>query len=176
MRTPTRLSGLLLGLLMGLLSAATAHAASITVNPSTVAVGGTVTVTGDVLDSTGQPGCQVPGTVILLSGAFAGQGSFMNQDVEANVGADGKFSAQATILAGVSPGTYPITGRCGGGNLGVQATLVVTSAGLPSTGSGGLFNARASGRQAQFALASVLILASISALLVGGWLRSPRRR
>lgn len=169
MRTPLRIVGLMFGLVTGLVLVATAGAASITVSPTSVPVGGTVTVSGDVLAPGGQPGCTVPGTVTLISGAFAGQGSFMNQDVETTAGADGKFSVQATILSGVAPGTYTITGRCGGGNLGVQATLVVTAAGLPSTGSGGVMNANSAGRAAGFPVIVLVMLASV-ALLAGGWL------
>lgn len=83
-------------------------------------------MSGDVLGPDGQPGCQVPGMVTLISGAFAGEGSVMNEDVETTAGADGKYSVSATIPPGVVPGTYTIMGRCGGGNLGVQATLIVT--------------------------------------------------
>jgi len=101
-------------------------AASINVAPTTLSVGGTVTVSGDVLGPDGQPGCQLPETVMLISGAFAGHGSFTNQDVETMVGVDGKYSVSATIPSGVVPGSYTIRGRCGGGNLGVQATLIVT--------------------------------------------------
>jgi hypothetical protein len=37
-----------------------------------------------------------------------------------------------TLSATVAEGTYAITGRCGGGNLGVHATLEIKS--LPATG------------------------------------------
>ena len=106
-------------------------AASITVAPTTASVGSTVTVTGDVLGPDGQPGCQVPGTVTLISGAFAGVGSVMNEDVETTAGGDGKYTVTTPIPPGVVPGTYTIMGRCGGGNLGVEATLIVTP-GMPA--------------------------------------------
>ena len=168
MRAAVRSFGLILGLVIGLGSAALASAASITVSPTTVPIGGTVTVSGDVLAPGGQPGCQLPGTVILLSGAFAGQGSFMNQDVETTAGADGTFSVQAHILASVAPGTYTITGRCGGGNLGVQASLVVTPA-LPATGSGGVVNARPAGRLAGSAAVVLMVTLAAVALFAAGW-------
>jgi hypothetical protein len=170
MRALAGIFGLMFGLIVGLLTAATANAASIVVSPGSVPVGGTVTVSGDVLGPNGQPGCQVPGTVILLSGAFAGQGSFMNQDVETTAGIDGKFSVQAHILSGVAPGTYTITGRCGGGNLGVQTALVVTAAGLPSTGSAGVLDARSARRPAGFPVAALLVMLSSMAVLTAGWL------
>ncbi len=155
-------AGVALGLLIELVTLVTASAASIDITPATVPVGGTVTVRGDVLGPNGQPGCQVPGTVTLISGAFAGQGSFMNQDVETTAGADSKYSVQAKILPGVIPGTYTITGRCGGGNLGVQATLVVT-AGMPLTGAGPTQQARTAAYPAGLPLvvAAVTLLALV---------------
>ena len=85
-----------------------------------------MTVSGDVLGPDGQPGCPAPGGVILISGAFAGAGSFMNQAIETTVAADGSYSVSATIQPGVVPDSYAIMGRCGGGNLGATATLIVT--------------------------------------------------
>ncbi|MDQ6850294.1 MAG: hypothetical protein M3070_10085 [Actinomycetota bacterium] len=163
MRTPVRISGLILGVVIGLWSAALASAASINVSPASVPVGGTVTVSGDVLAPGGTPGCAVPGTVSLFSAAFGDP----NIPVQTTAGADSKFSVQVHLPAGVAPGTYSITGRCGGGNLGVQATLVVTPA-LPSTGSGGL-NTGPAGRLAGSPAVLLLTLATMS-LLVAGWL------
>ena len=93
-----------------------ASAATINVSPSTVAVGGQVTISGDVL-ANGQPGCEVPGDVTLTSPAF--------QDLTAPADSSGNFSVTATLPATTGPGTYKITGRCGGGNLGVSASLTV---------------------------------------------------
>jgi hypothetical protein len=165
----SRSCAVILGILTSLMVASVINAASISVSPTSVPVGGTVTLSGDVLDSTGQPGCQVPGTVTLLSGAFAGQGSFMNQDVETSVGSDGNFSVQATILPGVAPGSYTVTGRCGGGNLGVQATLVVTAR-LPSTGSGGAITGSASDGFSGLGTSMLLVVLAGSLVLVAGWL------
>jgi hypothetical protein len=120
-----------------------------------------VTVSGDVLAPGGQPGCQVPGTVLLFSGAFGDP----NTPVQAPAGADATFSVSVTIPAGVSPGTYPITGRCGGGNLGVQATLVVTPA-LPGTGSGGLLREPAGG----LPIGAAAVALAVGALLTAGGL------
>ena len=116
-----------------------AAAASINVSPSSTATSGTVTVSGDVLVN-GQPGCTVPGTVTLISGAFAGISEFAGTGaVDVPVDASGNFNASVTLKPSVGPGTYQISGRCGGGNLGVTATLTVT--GMPRTGSGiGLFS------------------------------------
>lgn len=163
MRTVIRWMTPIVGSVLMLCWAAPVSAASIIVTPATVVVGGTVTVSGDVLAPGGQPGCQVPGTVTLISGAFAGQGSFMHQDVETTAGADGRFSVQAQILPGVAPAIYTITGRCGGGNLGVQATLVVTAAALPSTGSAGVQRVP---HAAPFAGAAAVLLTLSAAALV----------
>ena len=97
-----------------------ASAATINVSPSTVAVGGQVTVSGDVL-ANGQPGCEVPGDVTLNSTAFQGGA------ITAPADSSGSFSVTATLPATTGPGTYEITGRCGGGNLGVSATLTVVA-------------------------------------------------
>ena len=134
MRLKVCIAAAVFGSVIGLHSVVSAEAASINVTPKSVPVGGKVTLSGDVLGPNGQPACQVPGQVTLISGAFAGQGTFQHQDVETTAGADGKYSVVAQILSGVAPGTYSVTSRCGGGNLGVQATLVVTSPGLPATG------------------------------------------
>jgi hypothetical protein len=111
-----------------------AAAANINVSPSSTATSGTVTVSGDVLVN-GQPGCTVPGTVTLISGAFAGISEFAGTGaVDIPVDASGNFNAPVTLKPSVGPGTYEISGRCGGGNLGVTATLIVT--GMPRTGGG----------------------------------------
>jgi hypothetical protein len=109
-----------------------ASANSITVTPSSVSAGGTVTLSGDILVN-GKPGCGAPGTVTLLSPAFVGLGEFAGEGaVDLPVDATGHFSAQVTLHTSVAVGTHMITGRCGGGNMGVSATLTVT--GLPRTG------------------------------------------
>jgi hypothetical protein len=46
---------------------------------------------------------------------------------------DGTFTATTRIPRSKPPGTYTITGRCGGGNLGVSATLVVRAAPTTTT-------------------------------------------
>jgi hypothetical protein len=174
MRLKAGMGGIILSATITFLTAVTASAASINVTPSTVLIGGTVTVSGDVLGPNGQPGCAVPGTVTLISGAFAGQGNFQGQDVEAPVGADGKYSVRARVLPGVQPNTYTVTGRCGGGNLGVQATLVVTP-GLPSTGREPAGQTATATSLGQFPLAVLTLIGGLTlSLLVGAWLA--RRR
>jgi hypothetical protein len=169
MRLKLLIAAAMAGLMVGLLSVVTASAASINVSPRQVPVGGRVTISGDVLGPNGQPGCQVPGTVTLISGAFAGQGSLQHQDVSTTAGADGKYSVQAQILSGVAPGTYTVTGRCGGGNLGVQATLVVTSPGLPATGSGSTADSPAAGLPTGFLPVGAAVILLASALVAAIW-------
>jgi hypothetical protein len=109
-----------------------AGAASITVHPSTVVAGTTVTLSGDVL-ANGKPGCAVPGTVTLISGAFPGDQFGPGQGaVDLPVDAAGHYSGTAVLNPSGGPGTYSISGRCGGGNLGVTASVTVTE--LPRTG------------------------------------------
>ncbi len=93
----------------------------ITVSPSTVHRGRTVLVSGVA------GGCTAGNTVTLLSHAFTATHSFAGVPaVYAKVGSAGRFSAHAKIATARVPGTYTITARCGGGNLGVAAYLTVT--------------------------------------------------
>jgi hypothetical protein len=162
MRIALRILGLLAGIAIALSAMATVDAASITVSPGSVAPGGPVTVSGDVLAG-GSPGCQVPGAVLLFSDAFGGTAT----PVQATAAADATFSVQVTVPAGVAPGSYAITGRCGGGNLGVQATLVVTP-GLPATGSGGLLDSGRTGHPAGAPATIILLAIGALALLASG--------
>jgi hypothetical protein len=90
-------------------------------------------------------------------------------------GADARFSVQVTIPAGVAPGTYTITGRCGGGNLGVQATLVVAAT-LPATGGGGPVDASHGGSSVGSVVVALAVVLLVTASpLVARW-RSGRAR
>jgi hypothetical protein len=130
MRRMLTLTAMVVGTVLAV--ASPASAATIVVSPATVPTAGTVTLSGDVL-ANGTPGCAVPETVTLISGAFAGLSEFAGQGaVDLPVDATGHFSSAVTIKSSVAAGTYTITGRCGGGNLGVSASLTVT--GLPRTG------------------------------------------
>ena len=121
---------LLVMIVVVLVGARPAHAATMTASPSSVTAGDSVTVAGSAA-----PGCSNGAQVTLLSRAFAGQGEFAGVPaVTATVDANSNFSRRVVISSSVSPGTYSITGRCGGGNLGVQATLTVTAGGTtPAT-------------------------------------------
>ena len=97
-----------------------------------MAPGGNVRLSGDIL-ANGIPGCDVTGTVTLISDRFAGLGEFAGVGaVDLPIDSTGHFDSTVTLSAAVAPGTYSIGGRCGGGNLGVTATIVVGA--LPPTG------------------------------------------
>src|SRR5262245_45970979 len=105
-------------------SSPTAQAASIVVSPTTVAAGGTVRLSGDTLAPDGTPGCGAPGHVLLVSDAFIGLGEFAGTGaVDLPVDATAHFDSTVTLSGAVAEGTYLISGRCGGGNIGVSATL-----------------------------------------------------
>jgi hypothetical protein len=109
-----------------------ARAASIAVNPSTVVGGMTVTLFGDVL-ANGKPACAVPGTVTLISAAFPGNQFGPGQGaVDLAVDETGHYSGHAVVNPSAGAGTYSISARCGGGNLGITTSITVTQ--LPRTG------------------------------------------
>src|SRR4029450_8549107 len=90
-------------------------AASINASPNPVAPGGDVELSGDVL-ADGIPGCEVPGTVTLISDAFEGLDEFAGVGaVNLPVDAAGHFDSTVTLLASVAPGNYSISGGWGGG-------------------------------------------------------------
>lgn len=88
------------------------------VSPRRVRRGGLVRVHGAVF------ACQGP--VTLISNAFLRRHLFAGVPaVSAPVRAHGAYSVRIRIPAARRPGVYTITGRCGGGNLGVRARLRV---------------------------------------------------
>jgi hypothetical protein len=101
------------------------------VSPPSVTAGDTVTVSGWLPPA---PGSQCATGVTLLSRAFVGTHEFADVPaIEAAVKADGTFTVTTRIPRAKAAGTYDITGRCGGGNLGASATLVVRAAPTPTT-------------------------------------------
>ena len=93
---------------------------ALTVKPGTVRRGGTVLVSGVA------GGCTSGDQVTIMSRAFAATHSFAGVPaLFAQVGSAGRFSAMTRIPATRKPGTYVLTARCGGGNLGVSAHLAV---------------------------------------------------
>ena len=99
---------------------ALASSASIHASPNPVHRGHVVRVYG------ADPGCTVGDQVTLISKAFSHRHDFAGLPaVFARVGAHHTYSVRTTIPASRKPGRYQITGRCGGGNLGVTAPLRV---------------------------------------------------
>jgi hypothetical protein len=130
MRRMFALSGMVLVIVVA--AAAPASAKTVAVSPTSVQTSGTVTVSGDVLVN-GTRACAAGDDVTLISNAFAGFSEFAGQGaLVLPVDSTGHFSSTVALKPSVPAGTYPIIGRCGGGNLGVSATLTVT--GLPRTG------------------------------------------
>lgn len=93
---------------------------SLAATPASVRRGRTVRVSG-VAGS-----CPAGDQVTVISRAFPGTRTFAGVPaVLATVGAGGGFSATVRIPANRRPGSYVLTARCGGGNLGVAARLTV---------------------------------------------------
>jgi hypothetical protein len=148
--------------IVGIWLAAPAGAApaSLHVMPSSVAAGSSVQVSGT---------CEANTVGFAISHAFlhdathdfAGVGA-----VQFKTNAAGAFSATAQVPSSIAPGSYDVTGRCGGGNLGISVTLTVTAASGPPTavpaGSGGL--AAPSHARPPWVLAGI----GAALLLVGG--------
>jgi hypothetical protein len=95
---------------------------ALTVTPGTVRRGGTVVVSGV------SGGCASGDQVTIISRAFGATHTFAGVPaLFAQVGSAGRFSAKARIPRTRGLGTYVLTARCGGGNLGVSARLAVTA-------------------------------------------------
>src|SRR3954466_3943416 len=92
-----------------------ADAAALTVTPSSIAAGGSVNVTGNC-EPNSSGTAMAPGFLKEATHDFAGVGA-----VTFTSAAAGNFSAAAQIPATRSPGSYKVTARCGGGNLGLEA-------------------------------------------------------
>jgi hypothetical protein len=107
--------------LVGTLAApATAAGPSMHVQPNVVHRGHVVRVHGAV------PGCPRGDQVTLISGAFSHRHRFAGLPVVvATVGAHSRYSVRTRIPGTRAPGHYLISGRCGGGNLGVSVSLRV---------------------------------------------------
>jgi hypothetical protein len=102
----------------GAVSAAT----SLTVAPASVHRGHRVIVRGNA------DGCGLGNTVTIMSKAFAHTHDFAGLPaVFARVRAGGKFGVRPRIPSTKAVGNYGVTARCGGGNLGVSATIHVVA-------------------------------------------------
>jgi hypothetical protein len=115
--------------LVGLVAAVATTAATasppvaIVVAPSVVRPGQTVTI-GGVVGT-----CLVGDTVTLISRAFVHTHDFAGLPaLFTKVRPGHKFRTMTRIPTTKAPGSYRVTGRCGGGNLGVSASLRVRAA------------------------------------------------
>jgi hypothetical protein len=96
---------------------------ALAVSPSHVHRGHLVTVSGNA-----GSGCPAGDTVTILSRAFAHTHMFAGVPaVFALVHAGGKFKVTPRIPSTRHVGSYGVSARCGGGNLGVSATIHVIS-------------------------------------------------
>jgi hypothetical protein len=106
---------------------------SVSVSPSSTTPGGTVHIGGSVsIQSCPQSdGVTIGGQSDLFPPD--GFGPTVSRD------ANGDFATDYTVPTSTPPGSYLITLRCGGGNVGVSAELhvEVAPAGGPATGAGG---------------------------------------
>jgi hypothetical protein len=93
---------------------------SLTVTPHSVVRGHVVVISGTAGD------CPMGDAVTILSRAFVHTHDFASVPaVYAPVRQGGLFRATTRIPATKAPGSYTITARCGGGNLGVLERLAV---------------------------------------------------
>ena len=85
---------------------------------------------GELVRVSGNAGNCMPGnTVTLISAAFGGTQEFAGVPaISTVVRSGGSFSARTRIPRGRAPGRYTVSGRCGGGNLGVTARLRIRRA------------------------------------------------
>ncbi len=106
------------------LAPAASAASTISVSPSSVGQGGTVTVSGNV-PASGAASCASGASAQLTSTAVpfppAGFGPQAARDPS------GGFSVAYTVPSSTPVGSYDIDIRCAGGNVGVSATLQVTA-------------------------------------------------
>jgi hypothetical protein len=112
------------------LASAASAASSITVSPSSAPQGSTVTISGSVPVS-GTPSCASGDPAQLTSTADLfppdGLGPQAARD------ASGNFHTTYTIPTATRPGTHSIGVRCGGGAVGISATLQVTQPATTTT-------------------------------------------
>jgi hypothetical protein len=100
-------------------STSTALLRGVAVSPTTVSPGGTTTVSGT---------CEADTTGFAMSAAFVHDATHDFAGVGAvpfTTDGNGHFSVTATVATTTASGSYPVSIRCGGGSLGVTATLTV---------------------------------------------------
>jgi hypothetical protein len=160
-------------MLTALVNPAGAATAAVVVSPSTVAVGGTVTISG-LVPTSGTASCASgeAATVTSTVGLFP-LGGFGPQAARS---AAGSFSVTYTVPLSTPAATYVVGLRCGGGNVGVSTVVHVVAqvqqvpVGAPEAGLGG---ASAAGHPKGWLVAAA-VAAAAAVLLAGFGLR--RRR
>ena len=104
------------------LAGAVTAATSLIVAPAAVHRGNRVIIRGNA------GGCPVGDAVTIISRAFAHTHDFAGLPaVFARVRSGGKFGIRPRIPSTKAAGNYGVTARCGGGNLGVSATIHVVA-------------------------------------------------
>jgi hypothetical protein len=106
-------------------AASTSTAVVVQARPSPVIAGHPVTLSGSVGPEGVATDCA---DLILYSQAFARTHDLTMAPVYTTAKPSGAFSVTTRIPRSKPAGTYDITGRCGGGNIGASATLVVRAA------------------------------------------------
>jgi hypothetical protein len=136
MRPVRTIAALLFTATVGMLAPATpgwaASAVTLQVRPSSITAGDTVVVSGSVGPAPQGSACAT--SVLLLSRAFVPTDEFAGVPaLTAAVKPGGAFAITTRVPRSTRAGTYTISGRCGGGNLGVSATLEVRAAPTATT-------------------------------------------
>ena len=103
---------------IAVVASATASRPRLTVRPSAVSPGGTVLLTGNAGT------CSVGSTVSAISAAFPGH-AYGQGALTGRVRDGHGFSIVGHVRRSLRRGSYRVTARCGGGNLGVAATIRV---------------------------------------------------
>ena len=108
--------------------------ANVRVSPSSVAAGDSVTLSGSVGDPESVAGSECATGIKLLSRAFESTQEFAGWPaLGVAVRPDGTFTTTTIIPRSRAAGTYPITGRCGGGNFGGPTLEVRAAPTTPTT-------------------------------------------
>jgi hypothetical protein len=116
--------------LVSALPATAASSTSLSVNATRVSQGGVVRVSGQ---------CEPDTSGVVISKAFLHNATHDFAGVGAvpfTTGTSGRFVVVGRIPNTLAVGTYTVTARCGGGNLGISRRLTVVAFSLPRTGSG----------------------------------------